>query len=86
MAMEIKREIHKIPIMDIYTASWLYLHGNIPELDLRGTRVIFLFPSDENFYRLMDSYNNNSPVFVLDFIKALRTLRSQMLNIRDGRK
>lgn len=71
-----------IPIFDINLSAFLQLQGIIPQLQKEGSRVIFFFPSDKKTYELMKSYNENPSIPVLDFVRHLRQLRSQMLSLR----
>jgi hypothetical protein len=75
----------KLPILDLYLASWLTLNGIPPEFTLQGTRVIFEFPVTSETYRLTKEFNQNPSVPILDFISVVRKLRSQMLIAREGR-
>lgn len=72
----------KVPILDIYLASFLSLQGVDPQFSKQGTRVVFEFPATAEVYRLTKKYNQSPDVSVLDFVHHLRKLRSQMLAIR----
>lgn len=72
----------KIPIFDLNLSAFQHLHGNTPQLELQGTRVIFLFNPDDTFYKLSGLYNSNTPVNVIDFVSAQRQLRAMMLSMR----
>lgn len=76
----------KIQILDLNFSAFQHLHGNTPELELQGSRVIFLFHPDENFHRLSALYNENAPVNVLDYVNALRQLRAMMFSLKGGQK
>jgi len=83
LANELTKDIsHKIPILDLSFSAYHYLKGNIPELDKRGGRVIFLFNANETFYKLSDDYNGNVPVNCLDFVNAMRELKAKMLAMK----
>jgi len=76
----------RIPILDFHLASFHLYHGNTPELELQGTRVIFCFEPNDTFYRLTALYNKNEFIGCLDFVKAQRQLRAMMLSLREGAK
>lgn len=78
-----KSTLAKIPIFDLNLSAFQHLHGNTPELELQGTRVIFLFNPDDTFYQLSALYNRNSTVNVLDYVNAQRQLRAMMLSMRN---
>jgi hypothetical protein len=73
----------QIPIHDINLSAFLAHRGVEPELLKEGSRVVFCFPNDETTYSLMQLYNRNPPVSVLDYVGHLRRLRAQMLSMRD---
>jgi hypothetical protein len=75
-----------ISLLDINHTSFQAMHGNEPDLDLQGSRVIFVFEVNEEFYRLSSLYNSNAPVNVLDFVNSLRKLRAKMLSLKDNDK
>lgn len=77
-----KKHPAKIPLFDLNASAFQYLHGNIPELELQGSRVIFLFNPDETFYRLSALYHKNLPVNIIDFVDAQRRLRSLMISAK----
>lgn len=76
----------KIQILDLNFAAFQRLHGNIPELELNGSRVSFLFNADDTFYKLSASYNSNESVNVLDFVNAQRQLRAKMFALKGGQR
>lgn len=78
-----KKENGNLPILDIHQAAYLELHGIEPNLTKQGTRVIFEFPSRKPVFDLIQQYNSNPSVNVLDYVSHLRRLRSQMLAMRD---
>ena len=77
-----KSKSKKIQILDLNLAAFQRLHGNIPGLELNGTRVSFLFNTDDTFYKLSASYNSNEPVNVLDFVNAQRQLGAMMMSMK----
>jgi hypothetical protein len=60
----------KIPILDLNLSAFQHLHGNTPELVNQGGRVVFMFDTDDTFYRLSELYNSNMSVDCLDFVNA----------------
>jgi hypothetical protein len=75
-------ENRKIPILDIYQAAFL-VHNEIePVLCKQGSRVVFEFPGTELVFELLDEYNRNPSIRLLDFVGRLRRLRAQMLSMR----
>ena len=76
------RKNGKLPILDIYQAAYLNLNGIEPNLTKQGTRVVFEFPGTQSVFALIQKYNCNPSVNILDFVSHLRRLRSQMLAAR----
>ena len=79
-----KKLKQKMPIMDIYLASYSVLNGITPELALQGTRITFDFPATDKVYKIARDFNNNPPVPLLDFVSSVRQLRSQMIALKRG--
>jgi len=77
-----KKEYEKLPILDIHQAAYLNLNGIKPVLTKQGTRVVFEFPGTQKVFALIQKYNGNPSVNILDFVSHLRRLRSQMLAAR----
>jgi hypothetical protein len=77
---------HRITIFDINQAAFLASQGCEPELVLQGGRVNFSFPADDDYFRLSDAYNLNLEIPILDYVKALRMLRSKMMSAKDNAK
>jgi hypothetical protein len=76
----------KIPVHDLNFSAYQLLHGNVPDLIMQGTRVIFLFNADDAFQQLSERYNQNETVKVLDFVNTTRQLRAMMLSMRNRQK
>jgi len=74
----------KMPLMDIYLASYLVLNRINPELVLEGTRVVFEFPATKEVYRISRGFNNNPSVPVLDYVREVRQLRARMIAMKGG--
>lgn len=77
-----KSTLQKIPILDLPFAAYNLMNGNEPELQIQGTRVIFIFDADNTFNTLSTRYNSNETVPVLDFVNATRQLRAKMFSMR----
>jgi hypothetical protein len=72
-------------LLDIYIAAFLILLGIHPKLELNNGRVVFVFPATDDVYKAIANYNSNVNVPVADFVTAVKSLRGQMLTLRDGR-
>lgn len=72
---------NKLPIYDIYLASYLSLKGISPELVKHGTRIVFEFPPTDEVYRLTREYNDNPQIDLLNFVTAIRKLKAQMFSV-----
>lgn len=72
--------------MDIYLSSFLSLSGQPPNLKVNHGKVIFSFPASDDLYKLMMNFNSNVSVPVTDFVTLIKTLRGQMLTMRNERK
>ncbi len=79
------KEKGKVPIFDLNFAAFQQLHGNPPELDLHESRVTFTFTPNRAFFELSERYNSNEPVKVLDFVNAIRLIRSMMMSLKGQR-
>tara|TARA_B100000315_G_C14436315_1_gene522589 strand:- start:169 stop:411 length:243 start_codon:yes stop_codon:yes gene_type:complete len=71
--------------MDIYLTAFLSQFGIQPELKLNNGKVIFSFPLSEDLFKLMMNFNSNVNVPVTDFVTLVKTLRGQMLSMKDRR-
>ena len=71
-----------IPLLDIHQVAYLGLHGHKPCLTKSGTRVVFEFPNTPPILDLLQEYNENPPVKLLDYVSLLRSLRAQMYAAR----
>ncbi len=81
-----KKTPQRIQLLDLNFAAYLFLNGLRPELELNGTRVTFLFPADETFYKLSLRYNSNEPTPCLDLVNAQRQLRAMMMSAKGGQR
>lgn len=71
-----------IPIFDIYLAAYLETKGIPPHLSMYSGRVIFEFESSSQVYALLRKYGQNPSVLLLDYVRTLRQLRSQMIHLK----
>ena len=71
-----------LKVLDINQASFFTVCGIQPILELLNGRVIFKFPVTDKIYKLMDDYNSNVKIPILDFVTTLKSLRGQMLTMR----
>jgi hypothetical protein len=74
----------ELPLFDIYQTSYLALKGVPIRYEKRGSRVVFLVPNNDDTIRLLNQFQNNPTGGLLDFTAALRRVRAQMLEARDG--
>jgi hypothetical protein len=72
-----------LELLDLYIAAFLMLHGIPPRLILKNNKVIFVFDASDELYRLMMMYNSNQDVPCLDLITAVKSLRGQMLTLKE---
>lgn len=70
--------------LDIYLASFLSLHDQEVILELQNGKVVFTFESTDSLYRLMNNFNSNEEIPVLDFTTVIKTLRGKMLTAKEG--
>jgi|TARA_B100001964_G_scaffold153245_1_gene168554 hypothetical protein len=71
--------------MDIYLSAFLTLSGINPKLKVNQGKVVFSFPSSNDLCQLMENFNTNVAVPVVDFTTMVKALRGRMLSMR-GRK
>lgn len=71
--------------MDIWLSAYLSLNGLFPQLQRNGTKVVFQFPISDELYKLLMRFNSNEDVPVTDYVTTVKTLRGQMLTMRDQR-
>ena len=77
-----KSEREQFPTLDLYLSAFLSLFGVPPKLETVNGRVVFVFPSNDDLYKLMANFNGNVNVPVADFVVAIKTLRGKMLSMR----
>jgi hypothetical protein len=76
-------KVKELELIDLYISAFLVLHGIHPRLNLKNGKVVFVFDSTDEVYRLMTDYNSNQDVPCLDMITAIKTLRGQMLTLKE---
>jgi hypothetical protein len=69
--------------LDIYLSAFLSQFGIQPSLKLNNGKVIFSFRSSDDLFKLMMNFNSNVSVPVTDFVTTVKTLRGQMLSLKD---
>jgi hypothetical protein len=73
-----------LPLYDIHQVAWLH-HNDVDFTgNKQGGRVVFEVPATEETHRLLQEYQSNPTVFLLDFVRSLRRVRARMLDLRDG--
>lgn len=78
-------EKHKdFTTLDIYLSAFLSQFGIQPSLKLNNGKVVFSFPATEDLFKLMMNFNSNVNVPVTDFVTLVKTLRGQMLTMRQS--
>ncbi len=71
-------------LLNLGLTSFLKLHGISPTLEVKNGRVVFTFEANDQLYRLMNLFNGNTHVPVADFVTTVKTLRGQMLTVKEG--
>ena len=70
--------------LDIYLASFLSLHDQDVTLELQNGKVVFTLEASDSLYRLMNQFNSNVQVAVLNYTTAIKTLRGKMLTTKES--
>jgi hypothetical protein len=73
-----------IPINDVYFSAFASLNNLTPKIQNRNGRVNFLFPTSEEFYRLVQNYYDNESVPVSSFAAELKKVRAMMWAAKEG--
>jgi hypothetical protein len=68
--------------MDLYLASLLWLRGSEPRIEMTGDRAVFTFDPTDSLYETIHYYDSNKPVPVADFVRKVKILKGQMLDIK----
>lgn len=79
-----KKQEKVFTTLDIYLSSFLSLFGVQPELKLNNGKVVFSFPASDDLFKLMMNFNSNVNIPVTDFVTLVKTLRGQMLTMRQS--
>jgi hypothetical protein len=77
-------KIKTFSTLDIYLASFLTLHDQEVTLELQNGKVVFTFESTDTLYRLMNDFNSNEDVPVLNYTTVIKTLRGKMLTAKES--
>jgi hypothetical protein len=77
-----KREPTTIQNHDIYSSAYADYKGIPPDLVRENRRVIFLLPDSPRTYQILNEFNNNPKIPLLDFLTHLKKLRAQMISLR----
>ena len=70
--------------MDIYLASFLSLHDQDVTLEMQNGKVVFTLEASDSLYRLMNQFNSNVQIPVLNYTTAIKTLRGKMLSRKES--
>ena len=81
-----KTEQKTLQTLDLYLSAFLSLSGIPPALEVNNGKVVFTFLVSDDLYKLMMNYNSNVSVPVTDFVTVVKTLRGQMLTMRDTKQ
>ena len=76
----------QIPIQDIYQASYLQYKGIKPDVIKQNGRAVFMFPAETQTFNMLDEYQADPLISVLDFVASLRRMRAELINNRDGKR
>jgi hypothetical protein len=68
---------------DVWLSAFLQLLYKSPELHLKNKRVTFVFPLSEKLHKIVTDYNCNIDVPIADYVSTVKTLRGQMLSMRN---
>lgn len=77
-------EKYHTPSLDL--AAFLKLFGINPLLELRHGKVDFVFPATGELQVLIMRFHSNIDVPIMDYLVAYKTLKGQMLNLRDSQR
>jgi hypothetical protein len=77
-------EKRTIDLLDLYLSSFLSLNGISPKLEVKSGKVHFVFDADDRIYHLMNLFNWNVEVPIVDFVTTVKTLRGKMLTLKES--
>jgi hypothetical protein len=69
---------------DLYLSSFCSLNNIEPKLENRDGKIVFVFTTGDDLYRLLDRFNSNESVPVNDFVTKIKILRGKMLTAKEG--
>jgi hypothetical protein len=78
----VNKIIRRIPVLDLNQSAFQKYHDNNPEIEMQGTRGVFLFNADNEFFDLSARYNQNEDVPVLDLVNYQRQLKAQLMALK----
>ena len=81
-----KTEIEKYATPQLDLAAFLKHFGIEPELELRHGKVYFVFPATGELRVITMRFHSNIEVPIIDYLVAYKTLKGQMLALRDSQK
>ena len=67
----------EIPVHDVHFAAFAILHKLTPKLKRINSRIAFVYPATEQFYKLLNGFYNEQ-VNLIDYIDALKKAKSLM--------
>ncbi len=74
-----------IPILDLTgLTSYHRLNKNSYDLVMQGTRGVAMFEPNKRFYEIMERFNRNEPVNVIDFLQAQREVKAELMSLKRG--
>ncbi len=76
--------MEKFETYDVWLSAYLQLTYHSPELHLRNHKVTFVFPHSEKLYKFLADFNSNINVPIADYVSTVKTLRGQMLSMRNN--
>ena len=79
-------EIEKYCTPQLDLAAFLKYSGIEPLLELRHGRVNFVFPVSDELHKLIMRFHSNIEVPIIDYLVAFKTLKGQMLAMRDSHR
>lgn len=82
--MKQKNSEKLVPTSDPHFAAFASLHKQPPQIENRNGRVNFLFPAEDEFFRLVQKFYDNETVPVADFVAELKRIKSQMWAAKEG--
>ncbi len=74
----------KFETFDVWLSAYLQLTYHSPELHLRNHKVTFAFPLSDELYKFITEFNSNVDVPIADYVSTVKTLRGQMLSMRNN--